>query len=554
MIIEVKKELSSGWEKIQIAEGSKIEDIYKLYKEELPYVVLCANRNNVIEDLNHPVMDGDRIELMDGRHKAANLIYQYTLSMIYIKAVNDVLGKVKVDMENTLNKGVFTEIRSKKPVTEAQVRAIEDRMRQIVEADLPITKELVSRERGLEIMKEEGMVEKLQLLSNHLDVKDIKFYSLDGYREFFYGYMAPSTGYIQVFELKKYRRGVLLRFPESSNPDRLPEYIDQTKLYEAFGEQSSWAKTQGIYYVTDLNKKIDEGRERDLILLSEALHEKRIAEIAEMIKKEKKRIILIAGPSSSGKTTFAKRLCVQMYVAGLKPIYMGTDDYFVEREETPVDENGEKNFEDLEAIDIELFNEHMNGLLRGEKVDIPTFDFMTGHKVFGNRIIQATDNQPIVIEGIHALNEKLTEQIPKDVKFKIYISPLTQLTIDEHNKVSSTDQRMLRRIVRDNLYRGHDAQSTIRDWPKVRAGEHKNIFPFTNEADVLFNSVHIYEISVLKKYAEPLLKAIKEDEPEFPEAVRMLKFLRFFRTIENDSLIVNNSIIREFIGGSVFVK
>ena len=554
MIIEVKKELSSGWEKIQIAEGSKIEDIYKLYKEELPYVVLCANRNNVIEDLNHPVMDGDRIELMDGRHKAANLIYQYTLSMIYIKAVNDVLGKVKVDMENTLNKGVFTEIRSKKPVTEAQVRAIEDRMRQIVEADLPITKELVSRERGLEIMKEEGMVEKLQLLSNHLDVKDIKFYSLDGYREFFYGYMAPSTGYIQVFELKKYRRGVLLRFPESSNPDRLPEYIDQTKLYEAFGEQSNWAKTQGIYYVTDLNKKIDEGRERDLILLSEALHEKRIAEIAEMIKKEKKRIILIAGPSSSGKTTFAKRLCVQMYVAGLKPIYMGTDDYFVEREETPVDENGEKNFEDLEAIDIELFNEHMNGLLRGEKVDIPTFDFMTGHKVFGNRIIQATDNQPIVIEGIHALNEKLTEQIPKDVKFKIYISPLTQLTIDEHNKVSSTDQRMLRRIVRDNLYRGHDAQSTIRDWPKVRAGEHKNIFPFTNEADVLFNSVHIYEISVLKKYAEPLLKAIKEDEPEFPEAVRMLKFLRFFRTIENDSLIVNNSIIREFIGGSVFVK
>ena len=554
MNIRLKKELNSEWESVQVKDGARLEDIYLMFKDELPHVVLCAKQNNVIEDLNHPVKDGDEIELMDGRGKAANLIYQYTLSMIYVKAVNDVLGKVKVDLENTLNKGVFTEIRSKEPVTEEQVRAIEARMREIVEADLPITKELVSRERGLEIMKEEGMEEKLQLLSDHLDVKDIKFYSLDGYREFFYGYLAPSTGYIRVFELRKYRRGVLLRFPESSNPDELPEYIDQTKLYEAFGEQSSWAKTQGIYYVTDLNKRLEEGRARDLILLSEALHEKRIAEIAEMIKKEKKRIILIAGPSSSGKTTFAKRLCVQMYVAGLKPIYMGTDDYFVEREETPLDENGEKNYEDIEAIDIELFNQNMNGLLRGEKVDIPTFDFMTGHKVFGKRIIQASANQPIVIEGIHALNDKLTEQIDKDVKFKIYISPLTQLTIDEHNKVSSTDQRMLRRIVRDNLYRGHDAQSTIRDWPKVRAGEHKNIFPFTNDADVLFNSVHIYEISVLKKYAEPLLKAIKEDEPEYPEAVRMLKFLRFFRTIENDSLIVNNSIIREFIGGSIFLE
>lgn len=554
MKIELKKEINKDWETFELKDGAIIEDIYKLLKDELPYTVLCAKQNNVIEDLNHKVTEGDKIELMDGRSKAGNLIYQYTLSMIYIKAVNDVMGKVKVDMENTLNKGVFTEIKSKTPITEENVRAIENRMREIVDADIPITKELVSREKGLEIMKEEGMEEKLQLLSDHLDVKDIKFYSLDGYREFFYGYMAPSTGYIKVFELKKYRRGVLLRFPEASNPDELPEYINQTKLYEAFGEQASWAKTQGIYYVTDLNRRLEEGRAKDLVLLSEALHEKRIAEIAEIIKKEKKRIILIAGPSSSGKTTFAKRLCVQMYVAGLKPIYMGTDDYFVEREDTPLDENGEKNYEDLEAIDIKLFNKNMNDLLAGEKVDIPTFNFMTGHKEFGKRIMSINENQPIVIEGIHALNEKLTEFIPKEAKFKIYISPLTQLTIDEHNKVSSTDQRMLRRIVRDNLYRGHDAQSTIRDWPKVRAGEHKNIFPFTNDADVLFNSVHIYEISVLKKYAEPLLKAIKEDEPEYPEAVRMLKFLRFFRTIEDDSIIVNNSIIREFIGGSIFVE
>ena len=369
------------------------------------------------------------------------LIYQYTLFLIYLKAVKDVMGDVRVDLENTLNKGVFTEIRSKEPVTDEQLEAIENRMNEIVELDMPITKQLVPRDEGLRIMQEEGMNEKIELLSANLNIKDVKFYNLDGYRDFFYGYMAPSTGYIKGFEIMRYRRGVLLRFPECKNPNTLPEYIDQKKLYEAFGEQKSWANLQGINYVMDLNRKLQDGKERDLILLSEALHEKRIAEIAETIKNEKKRIILIAGPSSSGKTTFAKRLCVQMRVIGLKPIYMGTDDYFVEREDTPLDENGEKNFEDIECIDIDLFNKDMNGLLRGETVDIPTFDFMTGHKVFGKRLTTAKANQPIVIEGIHALNEKLTSQIPDDVKFKIYISPLTQLSIDEHNKVSSTDQR-----------------------------------------------------------------------------------------------------------------
>ncbi|MCQ2551619.1 MAG: nucleoside kinase [Clostridia bacterium] len=553
MNIKFKKEFSQEWEEMNIFEGARIEDIYLKVKEKLPYTVLCARQNNVIEDLNHPVKDGDEIELLDPRNRTAFLIYQYTLSMIYLKAVRDVMGNVKVDLENALNKGLYTEIKSKEPVTQEQLEKIEARMRQLVDMDLPIEKQLVSREEGIKIMEEEGMFDKITLLHEELRVKDVKFYTLDGYREFFYGYMAPSTGYIKVFELKKYRRGVLLRYLDQNHPDRLPKYEDQTHIYEAFGEQERWGKLLGVNYITDLNKKIEEGKAKDLILLSEALHEKRIANIAEDIKKAEKRIILIAGPSSSGKTTFAKRLCVQMRVAGLDPIYMGTDDYFVEREDTPLDENGEKNFEDLEAIDIQLFNKDMNGLLSGEKVDIPTFNFMTGHKEFGKRIISAGPNQPIVIEGIHALNEKLTSEIPKDVKYKIYISPLTQLSIDEHNKVSSTDQRLLRRMVRDNLYRGHDAQSTIRDWPKVRAGEDKNIFPFTNQADTVFNSVHIYEIAILKKYVEPLLKDIKEDEPEYPEAVRILKFLRFIRTIEDDSVIVNNSIIREFIGGSIFV-
>ena len=396
--------------------------------------------------------------------------------------------------------------------------------------------------------------EKIQLLSENPRVKKVPFYSLGGYRNFFYGLMVPSTGYLKYFELRKYRRGILLRFPHPSNPAVIPEYVDEKTLYKTFGEQSKWGKLMGIKNVSDLNAKIEEGKFKELVQLSEALHERRIVEIADMITKNKKRIILIAGPSSSGKTTFAQRLCIQLRVNGLEPLYMGTDDYFVEREDTPLDEYGEKNYEDLEAVDIELFNSYMKDLLSGKTVDLPSFDFMTGHKVFGKRVTSIKNNQPIVIEGIHALNEALTLHIPKEEKFKIYISPLTQLNIDSHNRIVTTDHRMLRRMVRDFKYRGHSAQSTIASWPKVRAGEDKNIFPFSNEADVMFNSVHLYEIAVLKKYAQPLLEAITEEEAEYSDAVRMLNFLRFFKTAPDDSVIVNNSILREFIGGSVFVE
>ena len=406
----------------------------------------------------------------------------------------------------------------------------------------------------MDILAQDGLKEKQRILSESLDLNQVKFYSLNGVRDFFYGLMVPSTGYIKYFELMKYRRGVLLRFPHPSDPNVIPEYEDEKKMYQAFGEQTKWDKLLDVNYVADLNDKIENGQYKELIQLSEALHEKKIAEIADMIKKQHKRIILIAGPSSSGKTTFARRLCIQLKVNGLNPLYMGTDDYFVERENSPLDEHGEKDYENLRALDIHLFNDNMNDLLAGKEVDLPTFDFMTGHKVFGERITSIKPVQPIVIEGIHALNEKLTEYIPKEEKFKIYISPLTQLNIDAHNRIPTTDERMLRRMVRDNLYRGHNAQSTINSWPKVRAGEDVNIFPYNSEADVLFNSYHVYEIAVLKKYAEPLLRQITPEEPEYAEAIRMLKFLRFFKTIDDDHVIVNNSIIREFIGGSIFVE
>lgn len=552
MKIQLKKELRGQFEEITVERGITIEEIYKEVKDELTYTVLAARVNNKIERLDHRLYNDCRVELLDMRTQEANLIYQNSLCLIYLKAIEDVLGKVEVDIENAINKGLYTEIKSQTPVTANDVKRIQKRMRQLVDAEVPFVREKLTREEAEKIFMETGCPEKIELLCENQHLRKIPFYSLDGFRDFFYGLMVPSAGYIQYFELMKYRRGVLLRFPHPSNPNVIPEYVDEKMLYRTFGEQSRWGNLMGINYVSDLNRKIEEGKFKELIQLSEALHERRIVEIADMITRQKKRIILIAGPSSSGKTTFAQRLCIQLRVNGLQPLYMGTDDYFVEREETPLDEFGEKNYEDLDAVDIHLFNQNINDLLAGKTVDMPTFDFMTGHKVFGKRFTSIRSSQPIVIEGIHALNEDLTRELPAEQKFKIYISPLTQLNIDSHNRVVTTDHRMLRRMVRDYKYRGHSAQSTISSWPKVRAGEDKNIFPYSNEADVLFNSVHLYEISVLKKYAKPLLEAITPDEPEYSDAVRMLNFLRFFKTVDDDSAIVNNSILREFIGGSVF--
>ena len=547
------KELRSEETVAAIARGSTIEELYKQYAKQLPYTVLAAKVDNKIEGLDHRLSRECRVEFLDMRTQAANLIYQNSLILIYLKAIEDILGKADVDIENALNKGLYTEIKAAEPVTAKQVKEIEQRMHHIVEEDIPFVREELTKEEAIARFEEMGCPEKIALLGENPRMKKVPFYSLAGYRDFFYGLMAPSTGYIRHFELRKYRRGVLMRFPQPSQPDKIPEYVDEKLLYKTFGEQNRWGKLMGIDYVSDLNRKIDEGKFTDLIQLSEALHERRIVEIADMITKGHKRIILIAGPSSSGKTTFARRLCIQLRVNGLEPLYMGTDDYFVEREHTPLDEYGEKNYEDLDAVDIQLFNSNMNDLLAGKTVDLPTFNFITGKKEYGKRITSIKSSQPIVIEGIHALNEALTSELPEEEKFKIYISPLTQLNIDSHNRIVTTDHRMIRRMVRDYKYRGHSAQSTISSWPKVRAGEDKNIFPFSNEADVLFNSVHLYEICVLKKYAVPLLEAITPEEPEYGDAVRMLNFLRFFKTVEDDSAIVNNSILREFIGGSVFV-
>ncbi len=552
--IRLKTTIDNDYTEIERSEPFILEDLVREYQDKLPYRVLLAGINGVERELTTEVNKDCRIEFFDMRSHNADLVYQRSLSLLYLKAVKDVLG-AEAEIDNSLNKGLYTDIRIKGRINRKQLDDVEARMREMVAENIPIIKENVTLEEGIKIWDDMGCDEKSALLREFDNPPfDIRFYNLDGYRNYFFGLMVPSTGYLEYFELRKYKYGVLLRYPYYTKPDEIPEYRDDRKLYGAFGEEERWLKLLQTPYLADLNRKIMDGKAKDLILLSEALHEKRIADIAEEVNRQNKRIILIAGPSSSGKTTFARRLCTQLRVIGLDPLYMGTDDYFVERENTPMDEKGEPDYENLGALDIELFNHDMNGLLAGDEVDLPEFDFLQGKKIFGKRITSIDKNQPVVIEGIHALNDKLTEQIDRKEKFKIYISPLTQLNLDRHNRVPSTDARMLRRMVRDYKYRGHSAAETIKGWPKVRAGENTNIFPYNGEADVLFNTALEYEIPVLKKYVVPLLKEISSKETEYGEAVRILKFLEFFRIIEDDSIIPNNSIIREFIGGSVFVE
>lgn len=554
MKIKLQPQIGAAYEEINVDRPVTVKELADRFQPELPYRVLLANVDGKDEELTYLLHRDCEVRLLDMRTYSANLVYQHSLSLIYLKAVMDVLGDLTVEIENSLNKGLYTEIKTLEPITQEQIETVEQRMHQLVEADLPIVREVYSREEAVEIWGAYNYPEKSRLLEHATDVETAKFYTLEGYRNFFYGLMTPSTGYIEHFELRKYRRGVLLRFPHPSRPDQIPPFEDDKKLYAAFGEANKWQHLLDILYLEDLNEKVRNGEARDLILLSEALHEKKIAEIADRITKEKRRIILIAGPSSSGKTTFARRLCVQLRVNGLQPLYLGTDDYFVERCDTPLGEDGKPNYENLDALDIDLFNDNMNGLLAGETVDLPEFDFLDGKKHYGRRITSIRSSQPIVIEGIHALNDILTEKIAEEEKFRIYISPLTQLNIDVHNRVPTTDARMLRRIVRDYKFRGHSAAQTIALWPKVRSGEDVNIFPYNGRADVLFNSAMVYELSVLKKYAQPLLEAVSPEEEEYSEAVRMLKFIRFFDVIEEEQDIPNNSIMREFIGGSVFVE
>ena len=538
----------------EVEQGATIESIYESVRDEAPYPCVAAKVGNEYRSLTFALTDECDVELLDMRNKGAARVYQVSISLVFLCAAHKVAGDTLFLISNTLNKGLFVEVMDKDGATQQMADDIRREMQSLIDRDLRIEQEMLTREEAISRIRKIGDRAKMDLLESRPDMKEIPCYTLDGYSEQFYYLMVPSTGYVRWFSLEKYKRGLLLRFPNKETPAGIPDCEDEVNMYKAFAEQSRWDKLMGIDYVSDLNRKIENGEYKDLILLSEALHDKKITDIAERITSENKRLVLIAGPSSSGKTTFAKRLCIHLRVNGMKALYMGTDDYFRDRVEMTPDENGDYDFEGLDAVDTELFDHDMQALLNGETADLPEFDFKEGKKFFGRRPTKIDSSTVIVIEGIHALNEQLTPHIAKDDKFKIYISPLTQLNIDAHNRIPTTDERLLRRIVRDDRTRGKDAAGTIHDWPTVRRGEDVNIFRYCNEADMLFNSYHIYEIAVLKEAAAPLLRKITADQPEYAEARRLLNTLSFFRIIDDTSAIQCDSILREFIGGSVYVS
>lgn len=560
MQIEFSPGKEFPYQELQTESGITVEEIYRRNPKNTPYPVVAAMVDHVVQPLDAEIVKPCSIQLLDIRNKQAYLIYQNSLILIFIRAVQEILGNVHVEVLTSLNDGIFLQVMSLEkdgeltPVdmSEDDVARTYFYMKRLVEENHRIEAAMVSRDDALNILKESGLTEKYRNLTHGSMDETVRMYTLDGYRDFFYNYMVPSTGYIQKFELLKYRDGILLRHPAQNNPSEIPPYVDEYRIYNALREQRGWNELLGVRYQADINDQIENGQYRTLIKLSEALHDKKIVEIADQIVAKGRKVVLILGPSSSGKTTFAHRLIIQLMVNGKKPLYIGTDDYFEERANLPVGENGEKNYENIDAVDVKLFNQQMKELLEGKTVDMPVFNFETGCKEYGKRITRLDEDGMIVIEGIHAFNHLLTEQLPEDSKFRIYISPLTQINLDSHNRIPTTDTRLIRRIVRDYRSRAHTAAMTIHRWPQVRAGENQNIFPYSNEADVFFNTVHVYEMAVLKKYVVPLLQDVKAEEEEYAEAQRLLRLFHYVDDLKDESIIAGDSILREFIGGSIY--
>ena len=476
--------------------------------------------------------------------------YHNTAILVYLKAVHGVFGEVDVTIGNSLNQGYYSYINLEgSKLTTSDVHRIRDKMDKYIARDDVIVNERMNMESAVDLWRRYRYNEKRRLLEGRPIDEEIEIANIHNYRGYMYCKLLPSTGYINLYDIRPYRNGLLLRLPNALHNHTIPKYRDDDKLYEAYAESKRMRRYTGIEYLADMNEKIRDGSAADVIKSSEWLASRELEEFAGTILEEKKKVVLIAGPSSSGKTTTAKRICQEIKrLSGTEPLYLGTDDYFVERADTPIGEDGKPDFEGLGAVDLDLFNKQMEDLLAGKEVDIPEFDFKQGSKIFGRRITKLEKDQVLVIEGIHSLNDVLTENVPRSDKFKIYISPLTQIAIDRHNRISTADARLLRRMVRDNQFRGYNAEATLDIWPKVRAGESMNIFPYSSSADVVFNSSTVYETNLLKTYAEPLLLDIPETSEQYEEAQRILTFMRFFDKIENSESVPDSSILREFIG------
>ncbi|MBR1985527.1 MAG: nucleoside kinase [Mogibacterium sp.] len=476
--------------------------------------------------------------------------YHNTAILIYLKAVKSVFEHADVTIGNSLNQGYYSYINlGGAQLTTSDIHKIRDKMEKIIAHDTEIVIEHDTAGHAAEKWKSLGYPEKAELFAERPKDEIAEIAELHNYRNCMYCDLLPTSGYINSFELRPYRNGLLLRLPNALHNHTIPDYRDDDKLYEAYAECRRMRKYTGISYLADINREIRNGNTDEIIRQSEWLQSRQLEEFAEKIVENRKKVVLIAGPSSSGKTTTAKRICAEIErLTGEDPLYLGTDDYFVERGMTPLGPDGKPDFEGLGAVDLELFNNQMEALLAGREVDIPEFDFVSGTKVFGKRITTLKKNQILVIEGIHSLNDVLTENISRADKFKIYISPLTQIAVDRHNRVSTADARLLRRMVRDNQFRGYNAEATLEAWPKVRAGESVNIFPYSSSADVVFNSSTVYETNMLKTFAEPLLRAIPESSAQYDEAKRILMFMKYFDKIESTDAVPDNAILREFIG------
>lgn len=535
---------------IEVESGRRIEEIFIDEIEKSDKHIMGCRIDNEIKSLDYKVERDIKLSFVDNTTKDGRRIYRRGLLYLMGMAFSETYKEALLTVDYQLSNSLMCEVDNME-VTEEMIAKVKEKMIELVKKDIPIVKVMMTKEEAKKFYEKEKTLKGIL----QLDVpekKEVMLYYCDHYYNYFYGVMPPSTGYIKIFDIQKYSNGFLIRYPSPEEPNKLPELEENRKLVQTLDDYKDLHKVLNVNTVYKLNTIIKSGKEQDTILVDEALHEKRIIEIAnDILKRKNVKMVLIAGPSSSGKTTFSKRLGIQLLLNGLKPVTISVDNYFVEREQTPIDEFGKYNFEDINAIDLDLFNKHIKALIAGETIEAPTFDFLTGHKMYKGNTMKLNEDEVLVIEGIHCLNDELTKEIEKDLKYKIYISALTVLNIDYYNRISTTDTRLIRRIVRDYNFRGYSATHTLSMWDSVNRGETKNIFPYQEQADSMFNSSLVYELSALRNYAMPLLAEISPSQAEYSEAKRLHRLLSYFEPV-NPKHIPNQSLIREFIGGSAF--
>lgn len=547
--IQIRCKNNKKSQKVEI--GSTLFDIFSAFDLKMTHGPVSARVNNKVEGMHYRVYNSKDVEFLDMTSSSGSRAYTRTLFFVLCKAVQDIYPATDVVIDIPVSNGFYVDIRLGRPVVDEDVNIIRRRMQEIIDARMPIRRFTVPTEEAVALFQEKGDVEKVKLLKTSGSIYTT-YYKIGDYVDYYYGTLLTNTSQLYLFGLEKYYDGMLLRIPSLKNPDVLGEMTRQDKMFEIFKEHHRWQSILGIRTVGDFNQAIDANHATDIINISEALQEKKIAKIAEEIASRKGvKLVLLAGPSSSGKTTSCKRLSIQLAVNGLKPLQISLDDYFVDREKTPKDASGEYDYESIYALDLDLINEQFNALFRGEEVELPKYDFQSGKSKKSGNKLKMNDNNVLVVEGIHALNPELTAHIPQEQIFRVYASALTTILLDNHNYIPTTDNRLLRRIIRDYKYRGVSAQETIHRWPSVRAGENKWIFPFQENADAMLNTAMLYELAVIKMQAEPLLQQVPENCEEYAEAYRLLKFLKYFKGIPYNNL-PPTSLLREFLGGSSF--